>query len=335
MKVSELGEFGLIKRLIQRLQSARGGTDNAPPGMRLLVDVGDDAAAWQMGDIIELFTTDTVVDGVHFTRQTMPWKDLGWKAMAANVSDIAAMGGLPTYALITLGLPKEAFVEEVDDLYEGFAEICAEYGVRIIGGDIVGSPVAFVTISLMGVTDRQPLLRSAARPGDQVAVTGWLGASRGGLELLQRGGIDMTAASAAALVGAHRRPRPRIEAGRALSKAGVRAAMDVSDGLLDDLGKLCEASGLASVLHLESVPAHPALKEAFPEQCRAFALGGGEDYELLFTAPPRVMERALPLVAAGATVIGEVVEGTPGSVTLLGADGRPVALPDGGWDHFA
>lgn len=335
MKVSELGEFGLIKRLIQRVQSARGKTDNTPPGMRLLVDVGDDTAAWQTGDIIELFTTDTVVDSVHFTRQTTPWKDLGWKAMAANVSDIAAMGGLPTYALITLGLPKDTLVEEMDDLYDGFAEICLEYGAQIIGGDIVGSPVAFVTISLMGVTDRQPLLRSAARPGDQVAVTGWVGASRGGLELLQRGGTSMAPVPAEALVKAHRRPRPRIAEGRILSKEGVRAAMDVSDGLLDDLGKLCEASSVAGILHLESVPVHPALKEAFPEHYRAFALGGGEDYELLFTAPPEVMGRVLHLMGVGATVIGEIVEGKPGSVTLLGPDGLPVAPPEGGWDHFA
>jgi len=128
---------------------------------------------------------------------------------------------------------------------------------------------------------------------------------------------------------------PRITEGRVLSKEDVKAAMDVSDGLLDDLGKLCESSGVAAALHIDSIPAHPALKEVFPDQYRAFALGGGEDYELLFTAPPEVMEWALPLLETGATVIGEIVEGKPGTVTVLGHDGRPIAPPRGGWDHFA
>lgn len=331
MNVRELGEFGLIRRLIQRVREERGEADNVPPGVRLLVDVEDDTAAWQVGDMVELFTTDTVVEGVHFTPQTTPWKDLGWKAMASNVSDIAAMGGLPLYALITLGLPPDTPVSDIDALYEGMLELGREYGAEIVGGDVVRSPVAFVTISLTGMTDGDLLLRSAARPGDQVAVTGWLGSSAGGLELMQQGNILASDDAIDYLKRAHRRPRPRVSEGRALSREGVKAAMDVSDGLLDDLGKMCEASGVAATVKQDHVPFHPALEEVFPERYLEFALGGGEDYQLLFTAPPSVMERVRPICAL---VIGEITEGTPGKVTLLDAQGNETMPPKGGWDHF-
>lgn len=334
MNVRELGEFGLIRRLIQRVHEGRGEADNVPPGVRLLVDVGDDTAAWQVGDTVELFTTDTVVEGIHFTPQTTPWKDLGWKSMASNVSDIAAMGGLPLYALVTLGLPPDIPVSDIDDLYEGMLELGREYGVEIIGGDVVRSPVAFITIALTGVNDGELLLRSATRPGDQVVVTGWLGSSAGGLDLMQRGDSSASDEAVEYLKEAHRRPRPCVAEGRALSREGVKAAIDVSDGLLDDLGKMCQASGVAAIIKQDHVPFHPALEEVFPERYLEFALGGGEDYQLLFTAPPSVMERVRPFIPICASVMGEITEGTPGKVTLLDAQGNETMPPKGGWDHF-
>jgi thiamine-monophosphate kinase len=147
-------------------------------------------------------------------------------------------------------------------------------------------------------------------------------------------GVKAPAQARAALVEAHRRPRPRIAEGRVLSREGVRCAMDVSDGLLDDLGKLCQASGVAARLYLDRLPCHPALAEAFPTRYRELALGGGEDYELLFTAAPELMARVLPLLAAGGTVVGEIVAGKPGAVIVLDAGGGEVKDLRGGWDHF-
>ncbi len=316
------------------MKRGRIGPDNATPfGVKLLLDVGDDAAAWRSGRTIEVFTTDTMVDGVHFTRQTTPWEDVGWKLMASNVSDVAAMGGLPLYALVTLGLPADILVEEVDSLYDGMLALSGEYGVAIIGGDIVRSPVAFATVALTGVHDGALLMRSAARPGDQVAVTGHVGSSAGGLELMLKG-IEASADARAALIEAHRRPRPRIAEGRVLSREGVRCAMDVSDGLLDDLGKLCQASGVAARLRLDRLQCHPALVEVFPARYRELALGGGEDYELLFAAAPELMARVLPLLPAGATVVAEIVEGKPGTVVVLDGNGNEIKGLRGGWGHF-
>jgi thiamine-monophosphate kinase len=335
MRVSDIGEFGLIKWLIEQVKAKRGGPDNTPPGGRLLVDVGDDTAAWETGqNTIELFTTDTMVDGVHFTTQTTPWKDLGWKAMAANISDIAAMGGLPLYALITLGLPLDVEVSDIDALYDGMLEINHEYGVSIIGGDIVRSPVTFVTISLTGVTERGLLLRSSAYPGDLVAVTGYVGGSAGGLDAMLNGVLGPENAIEQLKI-AHRRPRPCIAEGRILSREGVKAAMDISDGLLDDIHKMCELSGVAARINRDVVPVHPALKEVFPGCYQGFALGGGEDYQLVFTATPTIMKRVIVLLPQPATIIGEVMAGTPGKVTLLDASGHEVPMPKGGWDHFA
>ena len=188
MNVRDLGEFGVIKLLTQMVADETKRPDSATPNdFVLLVDAGDDTAAWSCGQGTELCTTDTVVEGVHFTRATTPWRDLGWKTMAANVSDIAAMGGLPLYALITLGLPPDTEMEDLCSLYQGMIELGNRYGVAIVGGDMVRSPVVFVTVGLTGVCDGAPMLRSTAQRGDLVAVTGCLGSSAGGLEIMLKG----------------------------------------------------------------------------------------------------------------------------------------------------
>ncbi|MBI4234476.1 MAG: thiamine-phosphate kinase [Chloroflexi bacterium] len=334
VKVGELGEFRLIERLARLVASAESGlAAPAPSSPRLLVGIGDDAAAWQMDATVELFTTDTLVQGVHFTVETATWRELGWKAMAVNQSDVAAMGGLPAYALITLGLPLDVLVEEVDELYRGMLEACREYGGAIIGGDIVRSPVAFITVGLTGVTDAPLLLRSAARAGDRVAVTGPVGGSAGGLKMLAEGRL-LDQEIARPLREAHLRPRPRIAQGRILAQRGVRCAMDISDGLVDDLSKLCLASRVGARLLAPQVPVHPALRRAFPQEALELALGGGEDYELVFTAPPALMDEALRLLPPGATVIGEILPGPPGQVSVLDREGYPVPVRHGGWDHL-
>ena len=341
MKIRDIGEFGVIEMLNGMVVGGRGGPDNASPfSFELRVDTGDDTAAWRTGAAIELFTTDTVVEGVHFTRETTPWLDLGWKCIASNVSDIAAMGGLPLYALVTLGLPPETDVDDLRLLYRGMLEICNRYGVSIIGGDMVRSPVAFITVGLTGVHDGEPMLRTGARVGDMVGVTGCLGDSGGGLRLMLAEQeisplpLRVSADAADYLRWRHRRPEPAVTDGRTLAQAGVAAAMDVSDGLADDLGKLCKASGLAARIDAHRVPVHPYLSESFPDSFLELALYGGEDYLLLFTAPPATMDEVLPRLSPAAAAIGEIVPGEPGSVSIVDASGAPVSPGAGGWDHF-
>ena len=307
MQIQELGEFGVIDLLNRMVVGQRdvstlpdwipafaGKANGNEFPVKLLVDTGDDTAAWRTSDCIELFTTDTVVEGVHFTRVTTPWWDLGWKCIASNVSDIAAMGGLPAYALITLGLPAETEVGDLEELYRGMLEMGNKCGAAIIGGDMVRSPVVFITVGLTGVHGGSPMLRTNGQPGDLVGVTGFLGGSGGGLRLMledeeeqSRPGRNPTASSEAVayLRHQHRRPEPAVKEGQILADVGVRTAMDVSDGLADDLGKLCRASGLSARLDAERIPAHPYLKEVYPDDYLGLALHGGEDYLLLFTAP--------------------------------------------------
>ena len=336
-----MGEFGVIDLLTRMVVQQRGGPNHgADLSFKLTVDNGDDTAAWQTGKATELFTTDTVVEGVHFTRETTPWRDLGWKCIASNVSDIAAMGGLPMYALVTLGLPPETEVSELEQLYEGMMEISNEHGVAIVGGDMVRSPVVFITIGLTGIHAGQPMLRSTARPGDQVAVTGYLGSSGGGLRLMLGAGHDsnlsdqVSEEAAEYLRVCHRRPRPAVAEGRILSASGVVTAMDVSDGLADDLSKLCRSSGLSARIHAGQVPVHPLLKQAYPDDYLDLALGGGEDYLLLFTAPVEVMALVMPQLSQGAAVVGELLPGEPGRVSVLDVDGSERPASGAGWDHF-
>jgi thiamine-monophosphate kinase len=334
MQIKDLGEFGVIDLLNKMVVRERKGPDNgAPFAFRLLVDTGDDTAAWRAGQAAELFTTDTVVEGVHFTRATTPWRDLGWKSIASNVSDIAAMGGLPLYALVTLGLPPDTEVADIQELYQGMLEIGNKYGVAIIGGDMVRSPVVFITVSLTGVHSGQPLLRSTAHPGDQVAVTGYLGVSGGGLKLLLEDGQVSPQADDCLFQG-HRRPQPAVAEGRILVEFGVKTAMDVSDGLVDDLSKLCLASGVAARLFTGQIPAHPRLKEAFPDQYLDLALNGGEDYVLLFTAAKELMAEVMPRLPTGAAVVGEITAGIPGQVVVVDSSGAETVAGRGGWDHF-
>lgn len=336
MLVRDIGEFGVIERL-NRLVVGRGAGNEAVQAFPLLVDTGDDTAVWQAGDGRELFTTDTVVEGIHFTRETTPWRDLGWKAIAANISDVASMGGLPTYALITLGLPPDTHVRDIEEMYRGMLEIGDEYGMAVVGGDIVGSPVLFVTTALAGVAQGLPLLRSNARPGDVVAVTGYLGSSAGGLKLML-GNSDAAGEGPDFLREAHRRPFPAVQQGLALSDAGIKTAMDVSDGLVDDLRKLCSASGVIADVDAGKVPVHSFLHRQFGSESLDLALHGGEDYVLLFCGPEGVVSSLLPRLGEGSAIIGRIGRPSagkgPGWVGVLDDSGREMPQSGAGWDHF-
>jgi thiamine-monophosphate kinase len=324
--VADLGEFGLIEHLARMVADARL---HPPPlaDFRLRLGIGDDAAVWETAQGLMVTTTDTMVEGVHFTSQTTPWPDVGWKVMAANLSDVAAMGALPLGAVVTLGLPGELALAEIEGLYQGMLEACRRYQLLLVGGDVVASPRSFVTVAINGVCSGEPLTRSAAHVGDAIAVTGPLGGSAGGLRLLQ------AAEPEDALTLAHRRPEPRMQEGQLLVKMGIRCAMDVSDGLVADLAKLCEASDVGARVMAAQVPIEPSLAERLPDDALQLALNGGEEYELLFAGPPTLVQR-LVVELPGSAVIGEVTA-DPGSVTVLDSEGREMKLTTHGWDHLA
>ncbi|MDA1129695.1 MAG: thiamine-phosphate kinase [Chloroflexi bacterium] len=336
MQIKDLGEFGVIDILTRMVIEQRAGPRNAQSfSFNLMVDNGDDTAAWNPGGPIvnELFTTDTMVEGVHFTRKTTPWPDLGWKSIVSNVSDVASMGGLPAYALVTLGLPPDVEVADLERLYQGMMEASNEYGLAIVGGDMVRSPVVFITVALTGVMLGQPMLRTGAQTGDLVAVTGYLGSSGGGLKLMQSSRSEKGEA-ADYLRLCHRRPRPAVAAAKTLVEAEVSTAMDVSDGLADDLAKLCKASGVAGQIFADRLPLHPFLSSQFPKDCVDLALGGGEDYVLLFTGHPAKINHVVSELPEGAAVVGEVLAGEPGQVIVVDAQGNEMPSPKRGWDHF-
>jgi thiamine-monophosphate kinase len=220
MKVSEIGEFGLIARLAKMAQKSAG--KDAAAFKQLLVGIGDDAAAYFANNEIQLATVDSLVQDVHFSLSYMSWQELGWKSIAVNLSDIAAMGGFPRYALVSLGLPPDTEVENVIDLYRGMFDIAGKFGLAIVGGDTVNSPVVFVSVTVIGSAGdrkRGMLRRSAAKPGDKIAVTNSLGASAGGLKMLQKN-LKFAPKYAKQLRQAHLLPNPRVSEGQTLVRKG-------------------------------------------------------------------------------------------------------------------
>jgi thiamine-monophosphate kinase len=332
MKVSELGEFGLIELLADVINGARD--PEKAVWKKVLVGSGDDTAAWQGDNSIQLATTDSLVQDTHFNLKLTTWEDLGWKALAVNLSDIAAMGGIPTYALVSLALPSELDTECIANLYHGMAVIASIFDVAVVGGNIAASDKVNITVSLMGSLQRKkPLLRSAAAPGDMVAITGYTGLAAAGLRILKER-REQTVESARLLTQSHLKPVPRIEQGQKLLRLGVRAAIDISDGLIADLEHICEASHVGATVNKNLVPIHPALKQHFPSEHESLAMAGGEDYELLFTAPQKIMEQVKKSLECLVTVIGQINKEDSGQVKIVDTTGRTYEWKKIGWEHF-
>jgi thiamine-monophosphate kinase len=313
------------------------------PGVAL--GIGDDAAVVETHDGQALLTADVLVEGVHFDRSLIGPHDLGAKSIAVNVSDVAAMGGSPRYAVATVVLPPDAEPAWAVELEAGMRAACEEYALALVGGDLSSGPVGVVSVTVVGEVARDRFVtRSGARVGDRVVVTGVLGASAGGLALARAGAGAARRALATewgrSLVEAHVRPVARVGEGQTLAAAGATAMLDVSDGLSLDLSRLCAASGVGAAIRMDRVPVAAGLRElagVLAVDPLELALCGGEDYELLATLPPdRVAGAAAALderFGVGLTDIGEITAGS--GLVAVDPDGTERALEPRGWDHLA
>jgi thiamine-monophosphate kinase len=319
-RLSEIGEFGLIARLTGDLELG--------PGVEL--GAGDDAAVLAPAPGHKLVvTTDVLVEGLDFTAALSEPEDWGWKAVVANLSDLAAMAAEARWLVLALTIPEATPVATLERVYAGVGEACRTFGAALVGGDVSGGPALSLAVTALGEAER-PVPRSGARPGDRLVVTGPLGAAAAGLALLRSG--DPAAAGVLArfpgLAAAHRRPVPALAMGMALARAGATAMIDVSDGLAGDALHLAEASGVGLEVHDSAVPLAPGVPEAaalLGHDPTELALGGGEDF---------VLAAALPRTAdlGGVIDCGRFLPDPTHRVRVTPTGEAPL----GGlaWDHF-
>ena len=309
-----MNEFDVIRHLSARLP--------APPP-EVIVPIGDDCAVLRFGDDLWVAATDMLVSGRHFKEWAAP-EDVGYKAVAVNVSDVAAMGGTPRFVLASGGADD---AETTLRCMEGLLEACEELGAYPLGGDTIGAAALTVDVAILGQLAHPPVLRSGARPGDLLAVTGELGASAAGLLALEN-----AHAGPERIMRKHLRPEPRVSLGRAAARLGAHAMIDLSDGLASDVRHICEKSGVGCRVGLDLLPVAGDTREYLRSAGRdpeILAATGGEDYELLIAAPQEVVEALTAESEVPVTVIGEVTEKEV--VFLRG--GEPVENLSG-WDHF-
>lgn len=332
--IAELGEFGLIARLTSGLARAPG----------VIAGVGDDAAILDIGceDLI-VATCDAQVEDTHFRLRTISPHDLGRRVLAVNLSDIAAMGARPRFALISLLVPSTLDVAILDGIYAGLQDEAARFGVSLVGGNVARNAERLILdITLLGTGKRNQLLqRDRARPGEVIMVTGNLGSSAAGLLVLEdeRLASQIAPESLTSVLAAQRTPTPRIEAGQWLAQHTVATGIDISDGLAADIAHLCTASGVGANIDAEALPILPEVRTIATlagREALELALFGGEDYELIFTVPAeRVDEivREMPIASrVKTTPIGTIGAGS--GLTLL-HQGKSSPLRPAGWDHLA
>lgn len=338
MKISEIGEFGLIERISK---------DTIINPKNILLGIGDDCAAYYTSpDKIVLATCDMLVENIHFTLSTCSPRQLGRKAMAVNISDIAAMGGIPRQALLSLGAASSTSVEFIDQLADGMKEEAKLFKINIVGGDTVRSPLGLViNITLIGEVESDLIVkRSTAKPGDLIMVTGELGGSAAGLILIleeeKYSTIPLKIAEEVKL--AHLSPIPRIKEGRIIAKERLANSMiDISDGLASDLTRICEASAVGAKVYASKIPILSLARKVaklIKKDPLDLALYGGEDYELLFTVSPEKPEVVSNLLykklGVKVTMIGEIRKEQEG-IKLEDLQGRVVDLQAKGYNHFS
>lgn len=338
MRVSALGEFGLIDRIAHFL---------GPPPPDVIVGIGDDVAVMRgFGSEYLLATCDVQVENVHFLRNSISPYQLGKKIVAINVSDIAAVGGTPTWALVSLALPTDIEVGFVDALYQGMKEQMQSAGACIVGGNLsqIRAEVVIDLFLLGRVMADRIILRRGAKQGDSILITGVLGDSKAGFELIRNADLSVTQATRIYLLERHLTPIPRLKEGQVLARTGkVHAMLDVSDGLASDIRHICGASGLGAEIIVGDLPIGPECREAARSAGQdplEWALKGGEDYELLFTAAhalvPDIQRALFDETGMSSSVIGRIVAKSHGVAGVF-PDGRRTSFSrvSAGWDHFA
>ncbi len=333
MTLKEIGEFGFIKKVSR-------GCLIRPES--IIKAIGDDAAAFTTDPAqISLITTDLLVERVHFLRNAISGFDLGYKALAVNLSDIAAMGGTARESFISIAIPDDCSLDFLDAIYDGMKDLAAKFHVNILGGDTTGSKVdLIINVVIHGMIAKEEMLcRDAARPGDIIFSTGYLGDSKAGLHLILND-IPADSDELRNLLRAHLLPAPHLMEGRLLAQQpAVKAAIDTSDGLSSDLAHIAEESGVGAILYSDKIPVSRDLKsfcEQFNFDAVEYALAGGEDYTLLCTVSPEEAEAVAgnfqkkfnrPLFK-----IGEIITGKELKVDY--PDGSSKSIAPSGWDHF-
>ncbi len=311
-----MNELDVIRKLSSNLP-------DAPE--EVIVGIGDDCAVIRLGDRDWVAAADMLVSGYHFEMAWSTPEDVGYKAVAVNVSDVAAMGSTPRFILVSGGAGDS---ETTLRCMEGVMQACAEFDVFPLGGDTTRAAALTIDVSILGELTAPPVLRSGARPGDLLAVTGELGASAAGLLALQKDYREPDR-----LIQKHLRPEPRVAAGKIAARLGVSAMLDLSDGLATDAKRICEASGVGCRVELERLPISEDTREIaamFNRRPEELAATGGEDYELLISAPEEVIIALGEGLELPLTVIGSIVEDED---TIFLSNGNPVENLSG-WDHF-
>jgi thiamine-monophosphate kinase len=325
MKLSRLGEFGLIERVRHA----------APTNRDVLLGIGDDAA-WVKAKTPSFFVTaDLLLEDVHFNLNWTSLSDLGYKTLAVNMSDVAAMGGIPAYVTLSLGIPRHFRSEDLDRFYGGLKSLASEHNVAVIGGDISLADKLLLSACLIGHAPYRPISRTGARAGNDIYVSGSLGDSALGLQLIK--GKLVKKKGAAYLLRRHHKPTPRLAVGALLARKRMSTAMiDISDGLLQDLGHICKASAIGARIWEGALPLSRACRSVAGKDGTRYALTGGEDYELLFCARPsdrRLIEQVQSQLKVPLTRIGACVPADEG-ILCLDRSGNPISVPVAGHDHF-
>jgi thiamine-monophosphate kinase len=326
--VKDISEFDIINRLEKVLINNLSMT--LPKDIKM--SIGDDSAVITTDNGLQVISTDALVENVHFIYAQIPMADLGWKSIAVNYSDIAAMGCEPVASVVTLGLKPDQKIEDIEDLYLGFSKIINEYGGSLIGGDIVKSDTFFISITVIGKTNTgNTLTRANAIPGDVIAVTGHLGNSSAGYKLINgnnaKNDINLE------FIKAHNQPIPRIIEGITALECGITTGMDISDGLIKDLTKICVASDVAAEIYVDDIPVSNNLKTLFPDTWLDLVLGGGEDYELLLIGNRNLIQNINKREGIDLSIIGSIHEGNS-KVSVYNQKKEILDINLTGWDHF-
>jgi thiamine-monophosphate kinase len=299
----------------------------------LLIGIGDDGAVFRSHEF-SVQSTDALVENIHFDLSYTSFYNLGWKSIAVNQSDLAAMGSTSKYFLVTVGVPKSIERKNLKELYIGFKDILAFGGGQIIGGDLVRSKELFISIAATGscqVENNKPLImkRNCAEPGDVIAVTGFLGDSSGGLNLLKTRVKNFEY-----LKNTHFKPKPKVNESQIFAKMGIKTCIDISDGLITDSIRISKASNVSIIIDTDKIPISQELKEAFPNSWKNQALNGGEDYQLLITGKNELITKIKNENDLNLTIIGNVEKKSSELLTLLENKKPSSEFLSKGWDHF-